>query len=160
MKIPDLQEELQQTKPFASKREEAMLAVMKTADIFRRRIGGVLEPYGITMQQYNILRILRGAGPQGLPTLSIGQRLIEAAPGITRLLDRMESHDWVTRLRGKTDRRIVFAVITQSGLEVLAAIDPHLAAFEAASLPLLSREDLEKLVELLGKARAEHVPDR
>ncbi|MCW5962812.1 MAG: MarR family transcriptional regulator [Bryobacterales bacterium] len=155
MKIRKLQDELQQTKPFATKQEEAMLAVMKTADGVRRRIAAILEPFGVTLQQYNVMRILRGAGPQGLPTLSIGQRLIEEAPGITRLLDRMEVRGWVLRVRCERDRRVVYATITDNGLELLTAIDPLLDAFNHAALPLLNEPQLGQLVELLELARAE-----
>lgn len=155
MKIRKLQEELQQSKPFATKQEEAMLAVMKTADGIRRRIAAMLEPFGVTLQQYNVLRILRGAGPQGLPTLSIGQRLIEETPGITRLLDRMEFRGWVSRVRCERDRRVVYATITESGLEVLTEIDPLLDAFNHTALPFLNDAQLEQLVALLELARAE-----
>lgn len=156
MIIRKLQAELQQSKPFASKREEAMLAVMKTADVIRRRIAGVMEPHGVTMQQYNVLRILRGAGPDGIPTLAIGQRLIEETPGITRLLDRMELRNWVSRIRSHKDRRVVYAAITETGLSVLDAIEPELAAFDAAALPMLGTSELDSLIELLELARAEN----
>ncbi len=155
MKIRRLQDELQQNKPFASKQEEAMLALMKTADVVRRRIASIMEPFGVTMQQYNVLRILRGAGPMGLPTLSIGQRLIEQTPGITRLLDRMEGRGWVTRLRCERDRRIVYAIITDAGLALLADIDAPLDGFNQTALPLLNLQQLDDLVTLLELARAE-----
>ncbi|MCU0226927.1 MAG: MarR family transcriptional regulator [Bryobacterales bacterium] len=155
MRLRKLQEELQQTKPFSSKQEEAMLAIMKTADVVRRRVAAIIEPFGVTMQQYNVLRILRGAGPRGLPTLSIGQRLIEATPGVTRLLDRMEARGWVLRLRCDQDRRVVYAIITHEGLELLAAIDPPLEHYNHAALPLLSATQLDALVGLLELARAE-----
>jgi DNA-binding MarR family transcriptional regulator len=154
MKITRLQEELQQTKPFASPRQEAMLALMKTADGVRRGIAAVLEPHGVTMQQYNVLRILRGAGPKGIPTLSIVGRLIEETPGVTRLLDRMEARGWVKRERCERDRRVVYAIITESARELLARIDPLLAEFEKDSLPLLSEPEVQTLIALLERARA------
>lgn len=155
MRIRKLQDELQQSKPFATRQEEAMLALMKTADVVRRSIAAILDPHGVTLQQYNVLRILRGAGPQGLPTLSIGQRLIESAPGITRLLDRMELHGWVSRMRCDKDRRVVYAMISSRGLELLAGIDPALEQFNQGALPLLSPEQLEQLIALLELVRAE-----
>lgn len=155
MRIRKLQDELQQSKPFATRQEEAMLALMKTADVVRRSIAAILDPHGVTLQQYNVLRILRGAGPQGLPTLSIGQRLIESAPGITRLLDRMELHGWVSRMRCDKDRRVVYAMISSRGLELLAGIDPALEQFNQGALPLLSPEQLEQLIALLEMVRAE-----
>src|SRR5258706_12493191 len=84
-------EELKQTKPFPSKRQEAAVALLRTADVIRRLFGAVVEPKGITVQQYNVLRILRGAGEPGLPTLDIAERMIETTPGITRLIDRLET---------------------------------------------------------------------
>jgi DNA-binding MarR family transcriptional regulator len=154
VRITKLQEELQQTKPFASARQEAMLALMKTADGVRRGIATVLEPHQVTLQQYNVLRILRGAGPKGIPTLSIAGRLIEETPGVTRLLDRMEARGWVKRVRCERDRRVVYAIITESALELLARIDPLLAEFEKDSLPLLSEPEVEALIALLERVRA------
>jgi DNA-binding MarR family transcriptional regulator len=154
MRVTKLQEELQQTKPFASPRQEAMLALMKTADVVRRGIAGVLEPHGVTLQQYNVLRILRGAGPQGIPTLSIAGRLIEETPGVTRLLDRMEARGWVKRERCEKDRRVVYAKITERALELLARIDPLLAEFERGSLPMLGEAEVQELIGLLERARA------
>jgi MarR family transcriptional regulator, organic hydroperoxide resistance regulator len=155
MKIRRLQEELQQTKPFASARQEALVAVMKTADVVRRQIADLLEPQGVTPQQYNVLRILRGAGPEGLPTLSIGQRLIEQTPGVTRLVDRMEARGWVSRRRCTKDRRVVYACLTESGQVLLAALDPLLQNHEKNSTPLLADDDLVTLIELLDRLRAE-----
>lgn len=94
-----LQAEIQQTTPFRSLSEEAILSILRTADLVRTAITDLLAPAGITMQQYNVLRILRGAGEAGLPTLAIGDRMIESAPGVTRLLDRMEAKSWVSRTR-------------------------------------------------------------
>src|ERR687897_938950 len=94
-----LQKEIRQTRPFQSRGQEAVLALMRTTDLARRVIGKVLEPYDVTAQQYNVLRILRGAGEAGLPTLDIADRMIEQAPGITRLIDRLEAKGLVRRER-------------------------------------------------------------
>lgn len=155
MKVRKLQEELQQTRPFRSPRHEAMLSVMKTADVVRRRIAGLLDSYDVTMQQYNVMRILRGAGPKGIPTLSIAERLIEETPGITRLLDRMEKRGWVERIRCDRDRRVVYAVITTEGMRLLADIDGPITEFEAEALPHLSEAEVETLIELLARVRAD-----
>jgi DNA-binding MarR family transcriptional regulator len=154
MRIRKLQEELQQTRPFSSNRQEAMLALMKTADLVRREIIATLEPHDVTLQQYNVLRILRGAGAKGVPTLSIAERLIEQTPGITRLLDRMERRQWVKRLRCEKDRRVVYALITAEGLALLDRIDPLLSAFESAALPMLDDAEVDRLIELLERVRA------
>ncbi len=80
-----LQREIKQRKPFQSRAQEAAIGLLRTADTVRREIASVVEPHGITLQQYNVLRILRGAGALGLPTLEIAARMVEQAPGITRL---------------------------------------------------------------------------
>lgn len=154
MIVRGIQEELQQSKPFSSPRQTVMISLLKTADVIRRQLGEFMDQYGITPQQYNVLRILRGTGTAGLPTLSIGQRLIEATPGITRLLDRMESRGWVERVRCAKDRRVVYARILQPGLDLLDRIDPELTAMHAECFPLLDDSELEQLIALLDKARA------
>ncbi len=88
--VSRIQQEIKQTVPFQSKAEEAAIALMRTADLVRRGVEAIVAPYGITSQQYNVLRILRGAGEKGLPTLEIAERMIEQTPGITRLIDRLE----------------------------------------------------------------------
>ncbi|HEY8021884.1 MAG TPA: MarR family transcriptional regulator, partial [Thermoanaerobaculia bacterium] len=100
-----LQKELQQRRPFGSRGQESVIAVLRTADLLRRRLSQASEPHGITFQQYNVLRILRGAGGEGLPTLAIGERMVEQAPGVTRLLDRLEAKGLATRSRGESDHR-------------------------------------------------------
>src|SRR6478752_1983616 len=85
-----LQEEIRQTRPFSSPSEEAAVALVRTADLLRRALTAVVDPHDITLQQYNVLRILRGAGVDGLPTLEIASRMVEHAPGVTRLLDRLQ----------------------------------------------------------------------
>ncbi len=148
-----LQAEIQQTTPFPSVREEAILSILRTADLVRTSIGDLLAPYGITMQQYNVLRILRGAGEAGLPTLSIGDRMIESAPGITRLLDRMESKHWVIRERCRIDRRVVHARIAPEGLQLLARLDGPLRSSTVLSFKGMEESALGQLVHLLAAVR-------
>lgn len=126
---------------------------MKTADLLRRLLTRQLEPHEITPQQYNVLRILRGAGEAGLPTLSIGERLIEETPGMTRLLDRLEGKGLVRRVRCKQDRRQVLCYITAGGQALLAALDPVLAASETEMAGALTLAEAESLVVLLEKMR-------
>src|SRR5919206_2934518 len=82
-------QELKQTRPFATKAQEATVALLRTADVVRRRLARVVEREGITLQQYNVLRILRGAGGEPMSALDVAERLIEEAPGVSRLLDRL-----------------------------------------------------------------------
>ena len=84
-KASALQREIGQKKPFRSSSQEAVLGILRTADVVRRFLARVLEPYDVTPQQYNVLRILRGSGAEGLPTLTIGERMLEDSPGVTRL---------------------------------------------------------------------------
>src|SRR5258708_27358149 len=114
-----VQEEIQQRRPFSSPSEEAVVALVRTADLLRRVLTDVVEPQGITLQQYNVLRILRGAGAEGLPTLEIAGRMIEQAPGATRLLHRLQAKGLVRRQRSAEDRRQIRCWITPAGLELL-----------------------------------------
>lgn len=141
-------------RPTRSSREEAIPELLKTADVVRKRIAHQLSSFGVTPQQYNILRILRGAGPAGLPTLDIGQRLIEETPGITRLIDRMETHGWVGRERSRDDRRLVICRLTQSGLDLLAEIDPVIRSSPPDVLNRLTEAEARTIRALLSKIRA------
>src|SRR4030095_11952694 len=96
MRKSALQAEIRQRRPFQSVAHEAVVALMRTADLVRRQMTALVEPHGITLQQYNVLRILRGAGDEGVPTLEVSERMIEQAPGVTRLLDRLATKE-ITR---------------------------------------------------------------
>jgi DNA-binding MarR family transcriptional regulator len=146
-------QELKQTRPFHSPRAEAAVGLLRTADLMRRMIGVVVEPRGITAQQYNVLRILRGAGEAGLPTLEIAERMIEQTPGITRLLDRLESKKLVVRERCTKDRRRVYCRITGAGLALLKALDAPISDAEEKALADLSAREVKSLVELLDRTR-------
>jgi DNA-binding MarR family transcriptional regulator len=145
--------DLKQTRPFPSKAQEAAVALMRTADMVRRIIGTVIDPHGITIQQYNVLRILRGAGERGLPTLEIAERMIERTPGITRLVDRLEAKKLVTRERSATDRRQVFCRITPSGLALVSGLDSPINSRNESALGALSKREVTQLVELLDRTR-------
>lgn len=151
-----LQDEIQQNKPFGSKAKEAALALLRTIDMMKRSWAEILEPHGVTLQQYNVLRILRGAGEGGLPTLEIAERMIEQAPGITRLLDRLEAKGLVSRERCPTDRRQVTCRIAKPGLTLLAALDPIVDALDDSMLGNLTRTELRQLIHLLDRIRAAH----
>ena len=148
-----LQRELKQNKPFSAPTQEAAVGLMRTADLVRRSLAAVIEPLGITVQQYNVLRILRGAGERGLPTLEIAERMIEQTPGITRLIDRLEAKKLVARERSATDRRQVFCSITKEGLALVAQLDEPIRDAEKDALRELSEHQLAQLMSLLDKAR-------
>jgi DNA-binding MarR family transcriptional regulator len=145
--------ELKQTRPFASPAQEAMVALLRTADVVNRLVDSVIERHGITGQQYNVLRILRGVGDKGLPTLEIAERMIEQTPGITRLIDRLEAKKLVTRERCATDRRQVFCRISAAGLALLVKLDEPVRAAGDEALHQLSKKDIAQLLELLDRTR-------
>jgi DNA-binding MarR family transcriptional regulator len=149
-----LQRELHQGRPFRSTAQESLIALFRTADMIQRLFERSIEPHGITTQQYNVLRILRGAGPSGLPTLSIAERMIQRAPGITRLLDRLESRNLVERSRCAEDRRQVICCISPAGLELLAGLDEVVDRIDGEALGMLTEAQQEQLLELLDAIRA------
>lgn len=149
-----IQREIRQSKPFRSKGQEAIVALLRTADVVRRQMARVVEPQEITLQQYNVLRILRGAGPEGIPTLSISERMIEEAPGITRLLDRLEAKGLVRRQRCPEDRRQVLCWLTPAGQSILERLDGAVDEADDAVLGGLSAEEKAELVRLLDAIRA------
>jgi len=148
-----LQREIRQSRPFRSDAHEASLALLRTADMLRGRMSALTEQEEITLQQYNVLRILRGAGPEGLPTLEIAERMIERAPGITRLMDRLEARQLVARERCPTDRRQVTCRISDSGLAVLERLDGPVAAADAWFTSVLTTREIGQLIVLLDRLR-------
>ena len=151
-----IQSEIKQRRPFRSKAQEASIALLRTADVLRRTLGAVTGPEDLTVQQYNVLRILRGAGAEGLPTLEIGERMIEQAPGVTRLLDRLEAKSLVRRVRCLHDRRQVFCHITDEGLALLAKLDRPVDRADEAGMSGLTKAETQALIALLDKVRAAH----
>jgi len=149
-----LKYEIHQNKPFHSIRHEAVLGLLKTTDLVRRVISGVVEPAGITMQQYNVLRILRGAGNAALPMLEIRKRMIEQTPGITRLLDKLERRGWVTRNRHAGDRRQVLCGITPEGKKLIDSLDVAMEAIYDRLLGTVSHTEVKSMVEAMDKLRA------
>lgn len=152
-----LQREIGQKKPFRSAGQEAVLGILRTADVVRRVLARVLEPYDVTPQQYNVLRILRGAGDEGLPTLTIGQRMLEDSPGVTRLVDRLVAKGLVTRARSKEDRRQVLCRIAPPGLELLAQMDGVVDSQDGTALGMLTPDEQRELIRLLDRIRAHHL---
>jgi DNA-binding MarR family transcriptional regulator len=130
------------------------ISVMKTADAFSRAAETFLKPAGLSGTQYNVLRILRGAGPEGLACSEVGERLISRDPDITRLLDRMQSRGWIAREREKKDRRVVKTRITQEGLRLLAELDAPVQELHKRQLHHIPEKQLRQLEGLLHRAQA------
>jgi len=149
-----LREEIRQSKPFESSAQEAILALYRTTDQLQRRFSKLIEPHGISLQQYNVLRILRGAGKPGMPTLEIADRMIQQTPGITRLLDKLENKHLVRRERCPDDRRQVLCWITKPGLDLLAELDQPVLAMGTGAMELLKVAEQRALIEMLESLRA------
>jgi len=151
-----LQQEIRQRRPFQSVAHEAVVALMRTADLVRRQMTALVEPHGITLQQYNVLRILRGAGDEGVPTLEVSERMIEQAPGVTRLLDRLEAKELIRRQRCEKDRRQHLCWIAPKGLALLEQIDATTSRAHEDSLKGLRQKDRAAFIRMLDAIRAAH----
>ena len=138
-----------------SRQQDAVVSILRTADYLGRFCSPVFHQRGITSQQFNVLRILRGAGLEGLPTLEIAERMIEQAPGITRLLDRLERKKLVRRERPSDNRRQVLCYITKPGLDVLQEFDTPVRNRGNEALHRLDESEIEELIRLLALARGE-----
>ena len=131
--------------------ENAFLSVVRAAGGLLRGVEVLLNRHGLTAAQYNVLRILRGAGELGACGREIASRLITAEPDITRLLDRMEAHGLISRRRDAKDRRFVTARITPAGLETLAALEAPVAELHQQQFGRLSGAELDQLTTVLEK---------
>jgi DNA-binding MarR family transcriptional regulator len=148
-----IQIEIQQKKPIKQLEEEAYLNVVRTADLLNQRLDDVLKPHDLTETQYNVLRILRGSGDDGLSCKDIGARMVTRDPDITRLLNRLEKRQLITRDRATTDRRYLTIRITENGLSVLAALDQPIHDMHRETLNHLGGERLSALIEVLEMVR-------
>jgi len=152
-KRSSLRAEIRQSKPFQSPAQEAILALFRTSDLLERRLAQLVEPRGISLQQYNVLRILRGAGQEGTPTLEIADRMIQKAPGITRLLDKLAAKRLVRRERCSEDRRQVLCWITDAGLRLLADLEQPMAKSGARAMDPLTAAEQRHLIAMLERVR-------
>lgn len=148
-----IQSELKQSVPFHSLGAAATVGLLRTASLVDRRLSAVAEQEGITRQQYNVLRILRGAGTAGLATLAIRDRMIDESPGVTRLVDRLERALLVRRIRGSDDRRQVHCVITTKGLALLTRLDATINELDDVIVGMLSDAEKTMLIALLDRVR-------
>src|SRR5919206_3409941 len=143
-------------RPAQPQARTAYSTLLSTADKVRTFFETVCAPFDITGQQYNVLRILRGAEPAGLPTLTIAERMIERTPGITRMIDRLEAKGLVAREVRPHDRRCVYCRITKKGLKLLELLDGPVSDFNRRAFRVLTDSELERLVTLLAKTRDSH----
>ena len=153
----ELQREIQQTTAFRTLEAEVFVNVLRTSSALVAGLSDLLRPYELTQPQYNVLRILRGAGPTGLLRGEVGERMVARDPDVTRLLDRMEARGQVSRERGVKDRRMVHVRISDEGLRVVNALDEPVQAMHARQLGHMSAEELTTFNTLLVKARTPRV---
>lgn len=150
-----LTDEIKQTRPFRTRSTEATVALMRTAHLLRRRVEEVVASEGITSQQYNVLRILRGARAP-LPTMEIAERMIEPAPGITRLIATLEEKGLVKREQWAGDRRQVLCQVTPVALRILERLEGPMNELDDTTTATLSPDKIDVLLEALAEIR-EHL---
>jgi DNA-binding MarR family transcriptional regulator len=151
--MANLKEEIKQKAPFSNLEEEALLNLMRTSDFFGRAFHHETRAWGLTSTQYNVLRILRGAHPEGLQCAAIGARMITAEPDVTRLVARLKALKLVRQHRDQKDRRVVWTQISDVGLKLLRSMDPLIQKLPATLLGHLSRAELTEMIRLLELAR-------
>ncbi len=148
-----LQNEIKQRKRFSSLEQEALLGIVRTAAVLSHDFAEALKPYGITRTQYNVLRVLRGAGEGGLCRADVRARLVTQVPDVTRLLDRLEGMRLITRGRDAADRRLVTTRITEKGMRLLDRLDKPINGIHRRQLGHIGDRRLRQLIDLLAEAR-------
>lgn len=151
-----LKDEIQQTKAFESLEAEVFLNLLRTTEALSTKITALLRAHGLSHSQYNVLRILRGAGGDGLCGRDIVERMVTRDSDMTRLLDGLESKELVERARSEHDRRIVVASITSAALELLGEVEGPLLDLHKMQLQHLGDQKLRRLNTLLEEARDRH----
>jgi DNA-binding MarR family transcriptional regulator len=151
--MSELLAELKQTKPFQSVRDELWLNLSRTAAVIGHEVEQRLRPHGLSPTQYNVLRILRGAGEAGLVQHEVGERLVAQVPDVPRILSRMQKAGWVERVRGTVDRRVVRATLTPSGLKLVDELDGMMQEVEDGLFSVMTEAEIRQACELLVLAR-------
>jgi DNA-binding MarR family transcriptional regulator len=149
-----LRDEIKQSKPFPTLETEVVLNLIRTTDQLTRVIADMLKPVDLSMTQYNVLRILKGAGEQGLACSEIADRMVTRDPDITRLLDRLEKRELVRRARSVEDRRVVNVQITREGLKLVVSIETPILEAGKKQLAHVGEKRLKELIDLLELARS------
>lgn len=148
-----LKDDIKMNRPFASLAQEAHLNIMRAAAELEHTSEEIFKPHGITTTQFNVLRILKGAGGDGLCRHEVGSRMVRKVPDVTRLLDRMEESGLIVRERTGTDRRYVTARITAKGVALLEKLNPKVEALHEGLLKHMSAARLRTFIELIGEVR-------
>ena len=152
-RVSAVQREIGQARPFRSLNQEATIALLRTASVVTRAFARVVEPAGLSFAQYNALRIIRGAGAGGIPTLAVRDRMIEEGTTVTRLLDKLEKAGLIRRERSLPDRRQVICHATTAGKQLLGRLDPAVDALDEEAVGFLPAARVEALIDLLDAVR-------
>jgi DNA-binding MarR family transcriptional regulator len=151
--VQTIADSIQQGRPFASLPIEALIALLRTADLVGDVVRRELATDNLSLEQYNVLRILRGAGEAGLRTYEVVPRMVSRAPNITRLVDKLEEKELLVRTRSRTDRRAIRLNISRAGRELIDQLDGRVEAAGADAMRGLPSSDLRMLVDLLDRLR-------
>lgn len=148
--------EIGQRRPFTTEGQEGTVSLLRTASVVRRALSRVVEPSGLSLAQYNALRIVRGAGPEGIATLAVRERMIEEGTTITRLLDKLEDAGLIRRERAAEDRRLVLSRVTEAGERLLDELDPLVDAADTTAMDALDGEELAAFISMLDRIRSDN----
>lgn len=151
--VSALRKELRQNRPFDTAEQEAFLSVLRTAAVLTDEMDQILRPEGLSLAQYNVLRILRGAEPHGLCRNEVRDRMLTRMPDMTRLLDRMETAGLVARTRSRTDRRLVRTRITERALQVLDRVGSTVTEEHRRRFGHLGKSEVRGLIVVLERVR-------
>jgi DNA-binding MarR family transcriptional regulator len=151
--MANLKHEIGQKTPFLNLEEEALLNLVRTSDFLQHAFHHKTRDWGLTSTQYNVLRILRGAQPEGLQCAAIGDRMVTAEPDVTRVLARLKALRLIKQHRDKHDRRVVWTQIADAGLDLLREMDPLMQRLPTELLGHMSQDDLTEMIRLLELAR-------
>jgi DNA-binding MarR family transcriptional regulator len=146
----DLKDRIKQRK-FNNPGQEAVLNIIAASSVLRDKQNSILHTHGLSAQQYNILRILKGGPKEGFPRCEIYDRMVDKAPDITRLIDRMEKAQLVVRIRSDNDRRQSIAQITEKGIKKLEEVTPYIRAHELAVEKIFTKEEIKAIKKISSK---------
>lgn len=149
---PSLQSELKKRGPFDSVEQEAMLALMRTTDLLENRLARLLRSYGLTLTQYNVLRILRGEG-KPMPCLEVAERMIQVAPAITRVVDQLLKLKLITKTQSQSDRRVFEIELNSAAMKLLKKMDQPVLQLHASLLADVKKADLRSMIRTLEQVR-------
>jgi DNA-binding MarR family transcriptional regulator len=147
-----LRDELKKRNPFASVEQEAMLAIMRTSDLLENRLARLLREYGLTLSQYNVLRILRGEG-KPMRCLEIAERMIQVAPAITRVVDQLLALKLISKTQSSEDRRVFTVELTLAASSLLGDLDGPVLDLHASLMRGVNKSDLKSLIKTLEEIR-------